>query len=153
MSERIIYKYSQHVMWLSARSDIKRNLSLRYLNDIHLKPTSSMDLQSLYNRGIDLVTNPKHTRWLAPLLQIADSCLCALIIWKVPCKPFREPIAEPIPKFPKASAEHTFSRRHRNRLASLYATSDPIPRRRTRLHAHQRRHRTSSLSRGACLRI
>ncbi|KAL4942549.1 hypothetical protein BDV06DRAFT_191872 [Aspergillus oleicola] len=32
----------------------------------------------------DLLTNPKHTRWIAPLLNLADGLLCALIIWKVP---------------------------------------------------------------------
>ncbi|KAL4887469.1 glycosyltransferase [Aspergillus karnatakaensis] len=32
----------------------------------------------------DLCTNPKHTKWIAPLLNIGDGLLCALIIWKVP---------------------------------------------------------------------
>ena len=32
----------------------------------------------------DLLTNPKHTRWLAPLLLASETVLCALIIWKVP---------------------------------------------------------------------
>ncbi|KAL4821302.1 glycosyltransferase [Aspergillus spinulosporus] len=31
-----------------------------------------------------LCLNPKHTKWIAPLLNIADGLLCALIIWKVP---------------------------------------------------------------------
>ncbi|MCJ1455148.1 dolichyl-P-Man:Man(5)GlcNAc(2)-PP-dolichol alpha-1,3-mannosyltransferase [Mycoblastus sanguinarius] len=38
----------------------------------------------LYNQAIDLASNPKHTRWLSPLLLVADACLCALIIWKIP---------------------------------------------------------------------
>ncbi|KAL4975373.1 glycosyltransferase [Aspergillus desertorum] len=32
----------------------------------------------------DLCSNPKHTKWIAPILNIADGLLCALIIWKVP---------------------------------------------------------------------
>ncbi|KAL4796040.1 glycosyltransferase [Aspergillus venezuelensis] len=32
----------------------------------------------------DLLTNPKHMRWIAPLLNLADGLLCALVIWKVP---------------------------------------------------------------------
>ncbi|KAL4761798.1 dolichyl-P-Man:Man(5)GlcNAc(2)-PP-dolichol alpha-1,3-mannosyltransferase [Aspergillus foveolatus] len=31
-----------------------------------------------------LCSNSKHTKWIAPLLNIADGLLCALIIWKVP---------------------------------------------------------------------
>jgi hypothetical protein len=30
--------------------------------------------------------NPRHTRWVAPLLILGDAVLCALIIWKVPCE-------------------------------------------------------------------
>ena len=40
----------------------------------------------LYYRAIDLASNPKHTRWLSPLLLLADAALCALIIWKIPCE-------------------------------------------------------------------
>ena len=40
----------------------------------------------LYNGAIELATNPKHTRWISPLLVVAEACLCALIIWKIPCK-------------------------------------------------------------------
>ena len=44
----------------------------------------------LYNRAIDIASNPKHTRWLSPLLLVADACFCVLIIWKIPCKlPFK----------------------------------------------------------------
>ncbi|KAI4127563.1 MAG: hypothetical protein LQ347_004548 [Umbilicaria vellea] len=38
----------------------------------------------LYNYAVDFSTNPKHLRWLAPLLIVADASLCALIIWKIP---------------------------------------------------------------------
>lgn len=40
----------------------------------------------LYNQAIDLANNPKHTRWLSPLLLLADAALCALVIWKIPCE-------------------------------------------------------------------
>ncbi|KAL2011569.1 hypothetical protein VTN00DRAFT_4287 [Thermoascus crustaceus] len=38
----------------------------------------------LYRTIYDLCRNPKHTRWIAPLLFLADTFLCVLIIWKVP---------------------------------------------------------------------
>ncbi|KAJ5327299.1 hypothetical protein MYU51_017821 [Penicillium brevicompactum] len=31
----------------------------------------------------DVLTNPRHTRWLAPLIVLGDALLCALIIWKI----------------------------------------------------------------------
>lgn len=34
----------------------------------------------------DLAFNPKHTKWLNPLLLTADACLTFLIIQKIPCK-------------------------------------------------------------------
>ncbi|KAI9866822.1 MAG: dolichyl-P-Man:Man(5)GlcNAc(2)-PP-dolichol alpha-1,3-mannosyltransferase [Trichoglossum hirsutum] len=39
----------------------------------------------LIDLGHDLTTNPKHLRWLCPLLFVADAILCVLIVWKVPC--------------------------------------------------------------------
>ncbi|KAJ9208848.1 CAZyme family GT58 [Paecilomyces variotii] len=38
----------------------------------------------LYRCACDIARNPKHTRWVAPLLLVADAFLCALIIWKIP---------------------------------------------------------------------
>ncbi|KAL1998642.1 hypothetical protein VTN02DRAFT_5813 [Thermoascus thermophilus] len=38
----------------------------------------------LYRIVCDVCRNPKHTRWIAPLLFLADAFLCVLIIWKVP---------------------------------------------------------------------
>ncbi|KAF2838737.1 glycosyltransferase family 58 protein [Patellaria atrata CBS 101060] len=32
----------------------------------------------------DLFVNSRHTRWISPLLLIADAALCGLIIWKIP---------------------------------------------------------------------
>lgn len=39
---------------------------------------------NLIERSVDLAGNPKHTRWLSPLLLIADAALCGLIIWTIP---------------------------------------------------------------------
>lgn len=39
-----------------------------------------------YNIGVDLLTNPKHSRWVIDSLLVGETVLCALIIWKVPCK-------------------------------------------------------------------
>ena len=33
------------------------------------------------------LTQPRHTKWIAPLLVLGDALLCALIIWKIACKP------------------------------------------------------------------
>ncbi|KAF2121101.1 Lethal(2)neighbour of Tid protein [Lophiotrema nucula] len=38
----------------------------------------------LINQGLDIARNPKHTRWLSPVLLVADAVLSGLIIWKVP---------------------------------------------------------------------
>ncbi|KAE8310699.1 Dol-P-Man:Man(5)GlcNAc(2)-PP-Dol alpha-1,3-mannosyltransferase [Aspergillus transmontanensis] len=32
----------------------------------------------------ELCLNPRHTKWIAPLLVVGDAFLCALIIWKIP---------------------------------------------------------------------
>ncbi|EME78375.1 glycosyltransferase family 58 protein [Pseudocercospora fijiensis CIRAD86] len=39
---------------------------------------------NLLNQSWDILTNPKHTRWLAPLQILGDAALCALIISTVP---------------------------------------------------------------------
>jgi alpha-1,3-mannosyltransferase len=36
--------------------------------------------------GVDLLTNPKHSRWVTDCLLVGETVLCALVIWKVPCK-------------------------------------------------------------------
>ncbi|KAF2102876.1 mannosyltransferase [Rhizodiscina lignyota] len=36
------------------------------------------------NTILDILQNPKHARWIAPLLIVADVFLCGLIIWKIP---------------------------------------------------------------------
>ena len=42
-----------------------------------------MDLKRLC---CDLLLNPKHTKWIGPLLILGEALLCALIIWKIPCE-------------------------------------------------------------------
>lgn len=34
----------------------------------------------------DVLTNPRHTKWIGPLLILGDALLCALVIWKIACK-------------------------------------------------------------------
>ncbi|EFR03197.1 hypothetical protein MGYG_06196 [Nannizzia gypsea CBS 118893] len=41
-------------------------------------------MNRLYTTALDLLTNPKHSRWICPLLLAFDACLCAAIIFKVP---------------------------------------------------------------------
>lgn len=41
-------------------------------------------MSDLYRLALDLLTNPKHTRWIAPLLILAEAALCALIILYIP---------------------------------------------------------------------
>ena len=59
-------------------------LEAAYVFPKHL--TFLFNEMDLYKRAIDIARDPKHTRWLAPLLILADTALCALIIWKIPCK-------------------------------------------------------------------
>lgn len=97
---------------------------------------SPMDL---YGQVTDLLSNPKHNKWLSPLLLALEALLCTLIIWKVPC----EISLARLTSFTTPSLTHPH--RHGNRLASLHATSGAISRRRARLHAHQGRHRPARL--------
>jgi hypothetical protein len=39
-----------------------------------------------YRRAIDLTRDPRTSQWMSPLLLTAEAALCALIIWKVPCR-------------------------------------------------------------------
>lgn len=39
-----------------------------------------------YNNAVDILTNPKHSRWVTDCLLLAETVLCALVVWKVPCK-------------------------------------------------------------------
>lgn len=40
---------------------------------------------SLFARAKDLALNPDHTRWITPLLLVADAALSGVIIEKIPC--------------------------------------------------------------------
>ncbi|PGH36959.1 alpha-1,3-mannosyltransferase [[Emmonsia] crescens] len=39
---------------------------------------------NMYERAINLATNPKYSKWIWPLLLLAEVFLCAAIVWKVP---------------------------------------------------------------------
>lgn len=39
-----------------------------------------------FDLAANVLTNPKHSRWVADCLLVGEAVLCALIIWKVPCK-------------------------------------------------------------------
>jgi hypothetical protein len=39
-----------------------------------------------YNIAVDLLTNPKHSRWVTDCLLLGETVVCGLIIWKVSCK-------------------------------------------------------------------
>lgn len=35
----------------------------------------------------NVLTHPRHTKWISPLLVLGDALLCALVIWKISCEP------------------------------------------------------------------
>ncbi|KLJ05772.1 alpha-1,3-mannosyltransferase [Blastomyces silverae] len=39
---------------------------------------------NIYEHAVDLATNPKYSKWIWPLLLLAEVFLCTLIVWKVP---------------------------------------------------------------------
>ncbi|EQL28863.1 alpha-1,3-mannosyltransferase [Blastomyces dermatitidis ATCC 26199] len=39
---------------------------------------------NIYERAVDLATNPKYSKWIWPLLLLAEVFLCTVIVWKVP---------------------------------------------------------------------
>jgi hypothetical protein len=45
-----------------------------------------MSVSTVYYYTLGVAIDPKHMKWLAPLLLAVDAVLCALIIWKIPCK-------------------------------------------------------------------
>lgn len=40
---------------------------------------------SLLSQAYDIAYNPRNTKWIAPLLMVADAALCGIIIDKVAC--------------------------------------------------------------------
>lgn len=73
----------------------------------------------LYRQANEVASDSKHTRWLSPLLLLADSGLCALIVWKIPCElalwKYRQ--TKTLYKDPELTL-----RRYRDRLGCLHAT-------------------------------
>ena len=45
-----------------------------------------MQAMEIYRQAISVANDTKNPRWVAPALLAADTVLCALIIWQVPCK-------------------------------------------------------------------
>jgi alpha-1,3-mannosyltransferase len=39
----------------------------------------------IFQKCLSIAKDPWHTRWICPLLLLADTALTALIVWKVPC--------------------------------------------------------------------
>jgi len=46
----------------------------------------STTVMDLVKKGLSIAQDHRQTRWIAPLLLLADVALCGLIIWKVPCE-------------------------------------------------------------------
>lgn len=53
-----------------------------------LESLGSGDMSEIGQYGLDLMMNPKHNRWMAPVLLLIDAVLCALIIRTVDCMHF-----------------------------------------------------------------
>ena len=92
----------------------------------------------LYRRAVSMSRDPGISRWLSPLLLTADSALCALIIWKVPCMFPANPILKLSPFGSMSCRSRLTLLRYRDRLESVHAASPSIPRRGTQLHPDQR---------------
>lgn len=45
-------------------------------------------MSQLVRQVQDILTNPKHSRWITILLLLGEAALCALIIWRIPCTLF-----------------------------------------------------------------
>jgi len=118
---------------------------------------------SLLTRAKDLAYNPEHTRWMTPLLLIADAALCGVVIEKIPCSYRLHPRVPQDSKFPLPSLlayaqqlhvgeekkNLPFSNktcRYRNRLDNVYAANRHFPKRRARLRKHIWRHGAAGVS-------
>lgn len=68
-----------------------RSLSLSHRNSgvwnigLTSNTTTTSTMNALVATVQDLLSNSKHTRWIAPLILLGEAVLCGLIIWKVPC--------------------------------------------------------------------
>ncbi|EMC91608.1 glycosyltransferase family 58 protein [Baudoinia panamericana UAMH 10762] len=38
----------------------------------------------LIRQGFNIAVTPKHTKWICPLLLLADTALCGVVVWKIP---------------------------------------------------------------------
>lgn len=50
--------------------------------------TNTQKTMNVLRQGWDNITNPKHTRWIAPLQILGDAALCVAVVYFVPCKFF-----------------------------------------------------------------
>jgi alpha-1,3-mannosyltransferase len=51
----------------------------------------------IFQKCLSIAKDPWHTRWICPLLLLADTFLTSLIVWKVPCT-HRTPFYSKLPK-------------------------------------------------------
>ena len=72
----------------------------------------------LLKQALNIAGDPKQTRWICPLLLLADAVLCCLVVWKVPCTCLVHNILYIGPLLNED--------RHRNRLGSVHATNRTI---------------------------
>lgn len=62
-----------------------RKLHVSHSFDHRVKTRVTIDMpQSMLSQALSLLTEPSTTRYLVPLLLIAETALCTAIIWKVP---------------------------------------------------------------------
>ena len=64
-----------------------KQIILENVNQIELIHSSIMErsLRDVYAGVYDILTNPWHSRWVAPVLLVIDAALCGLIIRTVAC--------------------------------------------------------------------
>lgn len=70
----------------------------------------------LVKRGLDIAQNPKHNRWVCPLLLAADALLGVLILLNVSCEY----------SWNLSKEQELTGRRYRDRLESVHATGRAI---------------------------
>lgn len=79
-------KYVCNPSALSRKWKLNCNLASSHIYQVHQLSRSKLAAMGLRHLVCDLCFNPRHTKWIAPLLIAGDALLCALIIWKVSCK-------------------------------------------------------------------
>lgn len=49
-------------------------------------PVGKLDIaMNIVRQGLEVARDPWHTRWICPLLLLADAGLTSLVVWKIPC--------------------------------------------------------------------